>query len=113
MVDIPKTFELGSSTIKIILVDGDVSQDIAEQLGSYVYRNQTIYLDKTVIEAGGEPAVNLLLHELFHAIFFQYSLGSRADEEVIVNSFANGLTELFKRTSLLRWITHQLKKEKK
>ena len=110
-MNLPKLFDVGPFQIKIVLVDGDLSQDIAEQYGSNVQRSQTIYLDKSIIDKGGVDAVNLVIHELMHAIYYQYSLTGKTDEELIVSAFANGMTEIFKRTQLLKWVKETMRKK--
>tara|TARA_Y100000114_G_C11647412_1_gene272398 strand:- start:280 stop:615 length:336 start_codon:yes stop_codon:yes gene_type:complete len=111
-MNLPKLFDVGPFQIRVVLIDSDYSHDVGEQYGSYVERSNTIYLDKGVIDRGGPDAVNLVIHELMHVIYRQYSLLNKTDEELIVNAFANGLTELFKRTQLLKWVKYTIGKNK-
>ena len=55
-----------------------------------------------------EQAINLIIHELMHAIYYQYNLSNQSSED-IVNAMANGMTELLTRTDLLQFIKHKLK----
>ena len=48
--------------------------------------------------------INVLIHELLHVIYYQYNLSNSSSEEDVVNSMANGLTELLTRTALLETI---------
>lgn len=106
---LPKQIKLGHFVIDIQLIDGAVSLNIAEQQGSYVAREQIIYLDNDVMQGKAEHAINLIIHELMHAIFYQYNLGQHSSEEDIVNAMSNGMTELLTRTDLLKFLQHKLK----
>ena len=106
---LPKQIKLGCFLIDIQLIDGQVSLNIAEQQGSYVAREQIIYLDKDIMQGQPEQAINLIIHELMHAIYYQYNLSNQSSEEDIVNAMANGMTELLTRTDLLQFIKHKLK----
>lgn len=107
---LPKEIKLGCFTIKIKLLDSTTSYEIAEQQGSYVERTNTIYLSEDIFD-DSERAINVVLHELFHAIYSMYSLMHK-DEETVVNSFANGMTELLLRTDIHQWINETIKRRK-
>lgn len=106
---LPKQIKLGHFLIDIELIDGQLSLNIAEQQGSYVAREQIIYLDKDIMQGQASQAINLIIHELMHAIYYQYNLNIQSSEEDIVNAMSNGMTELLTRTDLLSWIKHKLK----
>ena len=104
-VKLPTKISLGHTDINIKLIESGVALEIGEQQGSYSYRTNTIYLDEERIE--GAAGIDLVLHELGHAIFYQYKM--QADEEHIVNSMATGYTEIFKRNPLLlQWVMKEL-----
>ena len=46
---LPKQIKLGHFVIDIQLIDGTVSLNIAEQQGSFIARDQVIYLDKEIL----------------------------------------------------------------
>ena len=93
-------------------MESGISLDIGDQQGSYSYRTNTIYLDEENLE--GAPGVDLVLHELGHAIVYQYRVSEVKDEEHTVNSMASGYTEIFKRNPLLlKWIIQELGKNDK
>ncbi len=73
---LPKQIKLGHFVIDIQLIDGTVSLNIAEQQGSFIARDQVIYLDKEIMTAQPDRAINLIIHELMHAIYYQYNLFS-------------------------------------
>ena len=106
---LPKQIKLGHFVIDIQLIDGTVSLNIAEQQGSFIARDQVIYLDKEIMTGQLDRAINLLIHELMHAIYYQYNLSHQSSEEDVVNAMSNGITELLTRTDLLTWIKHKLK----
>ena len=106
---LPKQIKLGHFVIDIQLIDGTVSLNIAEQQGSFIARDQVIYLDKEIMIGQPDRAINLIIHELMHAIYYQYNLSEKSCEEDVVNAMSNGMTELLTRTDLLQFIKHKLK----
>ena len=106
---LPKTIKLGHFVIGIELIDGTVSMNIAEQQGCFVAREQIIYLDKDIMTGQPDRAIGLIIHELCHAIYYQYNQSHQSSEEDIVNAMSNGMTELLTRTDLLKYIQHKLK----
>ena len=106
---LPKQIKLGHFLIDIQLIDGQLSLNIAEQQGCFVAREQIIYLDKDIMTGQADRAIGLIIHELCHAIYYQYNLGQHSSEEDIVNAMSNGMTELLTRTDLLKYIQHKLK----
>ena len=108
-VKLPVKIKLGFNEITLKKMESGISLDIGDQQGSYSYRTNTIYLDEDNLE--GAPGVDLVLHELAHAIVYQYRISEVKDEEHTVNSMAAGYTEIFKRNPLLfKWIQQELVK---
>lgn len=107
-VKLPDAIDVSYHTLKVVLLEPDIALEVGDQQGSYSAREQKIYLDRSIIEEGGDRALSLLLHEVGHAIFYIFNLVA-AEEERAVDSFANGYTEIFKRNpKLLNWITQQV-----
>lgn len=107
-VKLPDTIDVSYHTLKLVLLEPDVALEVGDQQGSYASREQKIYLDKSIIEEGGDKACSLLLHEIGHAIYYIFNLKDR-EEEPTVDSFANGYTEVLKRNpQLKRWIFAQV-----
>lgn len=106
---LPKQIKLGHFIIGIELIDSALSVNIAEQQGSFVAREQIIYLDKDIMSGQPDRAIGLIIHELCHAIYYQYNLSHQSSEEDVVNAMSNGITELLTRTDLRRWIEHKIK----
>ena len=65
---LPKQIKLGHFVIDIQLIDGTVSLNIAEQQGSFIARDQVIYLDKEIMTGQPDRAINLIIHELMQFI---------------------------------------------
>ena len=105
----PKQIKLGHFVLTIKLLDSELIYNLGEQQGSFEAREQKIYLDKDIIAGNPDQAINLIIHELMHAIYNQYNLNKESTEEDIVNAMSNGITELLLRTDLRKWIEHKLK----
>ena len=111
-IKFPKQVTIGAFKIKLILIDPDIATEVGEMQGCYLQKPPAkIVLDETIIKAGGADAVNLVLHELGHAAYYQYMLEGK-DEETVVNSIANFYTELFfrKGNKLKDWILNEIKR---
>ena len=105
----PKQIKLGHFVLTIKLIDSELIYNLGEQQGSFESREQKIYLDKDIVAGNPDQAINLVLHELMHAIYYQYNLNKESTEEDIVNAMSNGITELLLRTDLFKWIKEKLK----
>ena len=105
----PNQIKLGHFVLTIKLLDSELIYNLGEQQGSYESRENKIYLDKDIVAGEPKQAVNLVIHELMHAIYYQYNLNKESTEEDIVNAMSNGITELLTRTDLFKWIEHKLK----
>jgi Zn-dependent M32 family carboxypeptidase len=120
---LPISFKVGYRVIKIFSVKYDA--DFHTQMGQF-----DNYIDRITIFLTGDPHkdVNTMIHELGHVIYEQYILSDakaeRSDkkvsdmvregdreiaEERIVNSIANGYTEILTRNPKLReWMWNKL-----
>lgn len=120
---LPPTIDLGYRKIKLESVPYDVEFHFA--MGQFENQNNRIIICLT-----GEPLTdaNTLLHEVGHMIYEQYMLDEAAilqgkkkssdmvrkedkeiAEERIVNSFANGMTELWARNPRIsEWLWERL-----
>ena len=104
----PEVVDISYHTIKFNLLDTQIALEVGDQQGSYVARDQVIFLDSQIIKDGGARAVSLVLHEIGHAIYYIYNLKDR-EEEPTVDSFANAYTEVLRRNKQLRkWLNHNL-----
>ena len=108
-IQLPKTIKVGHFTIEIKVLPTNISSDVCNEEGSFHSRIRTIYLAEDIVERGKEDLVNLLLHELMHAIYWNYGLNDKSTEEDIINAMSNGITELLSRTALRKIINKHLK----
>ena len=107
----PEYVHLSYLKIRLVLLDSELSYQVADQQGSFVEKPpSTIYLDKEIIERGGLDAVNLVIHEMCHAIEYLTQLvnlsvadQSRA-EEGRVTAYSNHITELISKSELRDWM---------
>ena len=107
-VRLPKHVTIGACRVEIILVAHEVAYDMGDVQGVFLPRPPyKIFLDEEIISDGGMDAVNVLIHEFFHLGFYQYSLKDK-EEETVVNSYANFITELFMRSELREWLAWQI-----
>ena len=105
VLTLPKIVTMGYTQIHLVLVDSKISSNIGEQQGCYVGSvPYSIYLDKDIIEQGGPDAANLVIHEVLHHIYSINELDEKTSEEIMVNTMANGISELFTRSELSCWL---------
>lgn len=94
---LPKSIRIGYQDIKILEVDA-----IDDTQGSY---NNTDHEIKIRSGMKANERINTVIHECLHAIVYTYGLkkGFKGDdeEENLVNTLANGLTEVFVRNKEL------------
>ena len=110
-VSFPKYVHLSYLKINLILLDSEVSYQVADQQGSFIEKPPiTIYLDKDMIERGGSDAVNLVVHEMCHAIEYLAQLTNLSvtdpnkAEEGRVNAYSNYMTEVICKSELRDWL---------
>jgi len=90
---LPTNIRVGSFDIKIKLQHN--LSDMSCDEGSYIESEQTILLDKSLIELKNSYSLALVWHEICHAIFSQYSLSGQV-EEITVNSFSQGIVQVLR-----------------
>ena len=106
---LPKHVTIGPFSVELICAPHDMMYEVGEAQGIFVQKPPyKIYLDKEMIERGGADAVNVVLHECMHVAYYQYQLKEK-DEETIVNSFGNFMTELICRSELKDWLRENMK----
>ena len=111
VIELPEFIRLSHYRIQLIQISSQISEECAEQQGSFHSRSMRIYLDEGIIEQGGSIAIDLVKHELFHAIFYVRQLGSdgNKNEEDIVNGMATHYTEIEKNNpDYFRWKLNNL-----
>ena len=106
---LPKNVTIGPFLVELICAPHDIMYEVSEAQGTFVIKPPyKIYLDKEMIERGGADAVNVVLHECMHVAYYQYQLKDK-EEETVVNSFGNFMTELLCRSELKDWLRENMK----
>lgn len=106
---LPKHVTIGPFSVELICAPHHFMHEVGESQGTFIPNPPyKIYLDKEMIEQGGADAVNVVLHECMHVAYYQYQLKDR-DEETVVNSFGNFITELLCRSELKDWLRENMK----
>ena len=106
---LPKHVTIGPFSVELICAPHYIMYEVSEAQGTFVIKPPyKIYLDKEMIERGGADAVNVVLHECMHVAYYQYQLKDK-DEETVVNSFGNFMTELLCRSELKDWLRENMK----
>jgi hypothetical protein len=107
---LPKYVTLGPFTVQLVCVPHELMYEVSEAQGTFIVKPPyKIYLDKEMIDAGGPDAVNVVVHELLHVGYYQYNLKDK-EEETIINSFGNFITEVLCHSEIKDWIRHNTKK---
>ena len=107
-VKLPKKVTIGAFEVELITIPHEVSYEVGEAQGVFVGKPPyKIFLDEGIIERGGKDAVNVVIHEFLHVGYYQYLLKEK-EEETVVNSYANFITELLSRSELKDWIVDNI-----
>ena len=102
-VELPEFIRLSHYRISIQQISSEISEECAEQQGSFHSRSMRIYVDQDIIEQGGSIAIDLVKHEILHAVFYLRQLEGK-NEEDIVNAMATHYTEIEKNNpDYVRW----------
>jgi len=108
---LPKHVTIGPFLVELICAPHELMYEVSEAQGTFVQKPPyKIYLDKEMIDRGGADAVNVVLHECMHVAYYQYQLKDK-DEETIVNSFANFMTEILCRSELKDWLRENMSRK--
>ena len=109
-VSLPKKVNAGPFEVELILLPHEVAYESSDYQGTFVSKPPLkIYLDEEIINLGGKDAINVVIHEMLHAGYYQYHLKDK-EEETLVNSMANFLTEILTRSELKEWLIDNMKK---
>lgn len=108
---LPKHVTIGPFLVELICAPHELMYEVSEVQGTFIQKPPyKIYLDKEMIERGGADAVNVVLHECMHVAYYQYQLKDK-DEETVVNSFANFMTEILCRSELKDWLRENMSRK--
>ena len=109
-VSLPKKVNAGPFEVELILLPHEVAYESSDYQGTFVSKPPLkIYLDDEIINLGGRDAINVVMHEMLHVGYYQYHLKDN-EEETLVNSVANFLTEILTRSELKEWLIDNMKK---
>ena len=107
-IELPEFIRLSHYRIKLIKINSHICYEIGEQQGSFHSKQMIIYLDEDIIEEGGSIAVDLVKHELLHAIYYVRQLEVKNEEDT-VNGMATHYTEIEKNNpDYVRWKLNNL-----
>ena len=110
-----KTLRIGYSTVSIKKQSGQFTKDnMTDNYGQYLPRESKIEIQPNLTNV---DEVNTLMHEILHACTWISSLNqpgqpldSTRDEELVVNSLANNLVQIFIDN---KWLLSYLKEKLK
>jgi len=109
-ISLPKKVNAGPFEVELILLPHEVAYESSDYQGTFVSKPPLkIYLDDEIINLGGRDAINVVMHEMLHVGYYQYHLKDK-EEETLVNSVANFLTEILTRSELKEWLIDNMKK---
>ena len=102
-IELPEFIRLSHYRIKLIKINSHICYEIGEQQGSFHSKQMIIYVDEDIIEEGGSIAVDLVKHEILHAIYYVRQLEGKNEEDT-VNAMATHYTEIEKNNpDYVRW----------
>ena len=61
-VKLPDAIDVSYHTLKVVLLEPDIALEVGDQQGSYAAREQKIYLDRSIIEEGGQRTHTILAY---------------------------------------------------
>ena len=109
-IALQKKVNAGPFNVELILLPHEVAYESSDYQGTFVSKPPLkIYLDDEIINLGGRDAINVVMHEMLHVGYYQYHLKDK-EEETLVNSMANFLTEILTRSELKEWLIDNMKK---
>ena len=101
---------MGPFEVELVLIPHEVAYESSDYQGSFVSKPPLkIYLDENIINLGGRDAINVVMHEMLHVGYYQYHLKDK-EEETLVNSMTNFLTEILTRSELKAWLIDNMNK---
>ena len=107
-VELPEFIRLSHYRITLEQIPSEISEECAEQQGSFHSRTMRIYLDESIIENGGSIACDLVCHEILHSIWYLRGMDSKSEEDV-VNGMSTHIIEIFKNNpDFARWFYNNL-----
>lgn len=108
---LPRRIKVGQYTFRMVVSNSDASPDLDGCDGITDFEKFRIYLDETLHR---QRAINVVQHELIHAINWVYGVADGAEEEHITTQVTNGLVELWvSNPKVVNWIVKNLRAMKR
>ena len=99
-IKLPKNVTIGAFDVELVTIPHEISYEVSEAQGVFLGKPPyKIFLDEGIIDRGGKDAINVVIHEFLHVGYYQYLLKEK-EEETVVNSYGNFITELLSRSQL-------------
>lgn len=108
---LPRRIKVGQYTFRIVVTLPSENPDLNDNDGITDFETFRIYLHQNMHR---QRAVNVVQHELIHAINWVYGVDDGAEEEHITTQVTNGLVEMWlSNPKVLSWLTKNLRTMKR
>lgn len=108
---LPRRIKVGQYTFRLAVTNATEQPDLQDRDGLTDFGTFRMYLDETLQR---QRAVNVVQHELLHAINWVYGVDDGATEEHITTQVTNGLVELWmSNPKVVNWFVKNLRAMKR
>lgn len=108
---LPRRIKIGQYTFRIVITTPEAAPDLEGCDGITDFEKFRIYLDESLHR---QRAINVVQHELTHAINWVYGVSDGAEEEHITTQHTNGLIELWvSNPKVFGWFAKSLRTMKR
>lgn len=108
---LPRRIRVGQYTFRVVVAGAVENPDLEECDGITDFEKFRIYLNERLHR---QRAVNVVQHELIHAINWVYGIDDGVTEEHITTQITNGLVELWlSNPKVVTWVTKNLRAMKR
>jgi hypothetical protein len=108
MVDLPDTVRIGPFDVAFEIKEGNVSGDDEEKIVGDFSQLELVIRVKDKFRTAPQH-VEVVIHELLHAMWMVWNLKDGDPEERVVSAFAVALTQCFRdNPRLVAWIDERL-----
>lgn len=108
---LPRRIKVGAYTFRVLIGTPETYSDLEGCDGITDFEKFRIYLHENIAR---QRALNVVQHELTHAINWVYGIDDGAQEEHITTQHTNGLVELqMSNPKVINWIVKTLRLVKK
>ena len=104
---LPRRVRIGQYTFRISLTTAEKNAILTDCDGITDFESFRIFLDENLLR---QRALNVVQHELTHAINWVYGIDDGAEEEHITTQHTNGLVEMWmSNPKVFNWIAKNLR----